>query len=101
MTYLSRTAKLGIAAEATPAGYLAPQFTIPFLSARFNDAITQLLDRTVRNTDTDLQDIRQGPYWSDWAITTDAYPDWAGWLYRAITGPDTFTAGVATTFALA
>ena len=100
MTYLSRTAKLGIAAEAAPSTYLAPQFTIPFLSARFNDAITQLLDRTVRATDTDLQDIRQGPYWSDWTITTDAYPDWAGWLYRAIVGPDTFTAGVATTFAL-
>ena len=99
MTYLSRMTKLGIAAEPTPADYTAPQFTIPFLSARFNDAITQLMDRTVRGTDTDLQGIGQGSYWSDWTITTAAYPDWAGWLYRAVVGPDTLTAGVVTTFA--
>jgi hypothetical protein len=101
VTYLSRMTKLGIAAETEPSAYQAPQFTIPFLSARFSDAITQLTDRTVRGTDTDLQGIGQGCYWSDWTITTAAYPDWAGWLYRAIIGPDTLTAGIATTFAQA
>lgn len=102
MTYsvLSATAKLGIAAETETASYLVPSFTVPFTSGtKYASAITQLVDRTVRDTDTDTVDIQQGPYWSDWTITTEAYPDWAGWLYRAIIGPDIFTAGVETTFA--
>jgi hypothetical protein len=97
---LSATARLGIAAEATDATYAAPSFTIPFASGtRYRSAITQLYDRTARATDTDTVDIQQGPYWSDWAITTEAYPDWAGWLFRAMIGPDQFTAGTVTTFA--
>ena len=97
---LSATAKLGIAAESSAAVYAAPAFTIPFSAGtRYRSAITQLYDRTVRGTDTDLQDLQQGPYWSDWTITSQAYPDWAGWLYRAMVGPDQFTAGTVTTFA--
>ena len=101
MTYsvLSATAKLGIAAETTDATYAVPSFTVPFMSGtKYRSAITQLYDRTVRGTDVDTQDIQQGPYWSDWAITTEAYADWAGWLFRAMIGPDTFTAGTVTTF---
>ena len=102
MTYsvLSATAKLGIAAETTDATYEVPSFTIPFTSGtKYRSAITQLYDRNIRATDTDTQDIQQGHYWSDWTITTSAYPDWAGWLYRAMIGPDQFTAGTVTTFA--
>lgn len=102
MTYsvLSATAKLGIAAETQPASYLVPSFTVPFTAGtKYRSAITQLYDRTVRGTDADTQDIQQGPYWSDWSITTEAYADWAGWLYRAMIGPDIFTAGTVTTFA--
>src|ERR1035441_3971290 len=52
------------------------------------ETIAQLYDRTVRGTDADTQDIQQGPAWSDWTIATQAYPDWAGWLFRAMIGPD-------------
>ena len=102
MTYsvLSATAKLGAAAEPSTAVYTPPVFTVPFSSGtRYRSAITQLTDRTVRGTDTDTQAIVQGPYWSDWTVTTQAYPDWAGFLYAAMTGTDQFTAGVVTTFA--
>ena len=102
MTYsvLSATARLGIAAETATAQYAAPQFTIPFSAGtRYRSAITQLYDRTARGRDTDTQDIQQGPYWSDWTITSQAYPDWAGWLYRAMVGTDQFTPGVQATFA--
>ena len=68
---------------------------------RYRSVITQLYDRTARATDTDTVDIQQGPYWSDWTVATEAYPDWAGWLYRAMIGPDQFTAGTVTTFAAA
>jgi hypothetical protein len=97
---LSATAKLGIAAETATAAYAAPSFTIPFMSGtKYRSAITQLFDRTVRGTDADTQAIAQGHAWTDWTICTEAYPDWAGWLYRAMTGPDIFTAGTVTTFA--
>jgi hypothetical protein len=97
---LSATAKLGIAAEATDGVYVVPSFTIPFMSGtRYRSNIVQIHDRTARGTDVDEQDIQQGPYWSDWTVTTEAYPDWAGWLFRAMIGPDTFTSGTLTTFA--
>ena len=104
MTYsvLSATAKLGIAAEATASNYVVPSFTVPFSSGtRYRSVITQLYDRTARATDTDTVDIQQGPYWSDWTVVTEAYPDWAGWLYRAMIGPDQYTPGIVTTFAAA
>ena len=102
MTYsvLSATARLGIAAESAPAAYQAPSFTVPFgAGTRFRDMITQLEDSTVRARDTDVQDIQQGHYYSDWSVSTEAYPDWAGWLFRAMIGTDQFTAGTVTTFA--
>lgn len=102
MTYsvLSATAKLGIAAETTDSDYVVPSFTIPFSTGtRYQSTITQLYDRTARATDTDTVDIVQGPAWSTWTIATQAYPDWAGWLYRAMIGPDQCTPGTATTFA--
>lgn len=101
MTYLSRTAKLGIAAETTDATWTAPAFTIPFeAGTRFADHILQLHDTTIRASDVvEDQDLQQGPYWSDWTVNTLAYPDLAGWFLRAMIGPDQYTPGVVTTFA--
>jgi hypothetical protein len=100
VTYLSRTAKLGIAAETTDSVYVTPAFTIPFEhGTSFRDHIIQLHDNTIRGSDVCEQDIQQGPYWSDWRITTLGYPDWAGWLLRAMIGPDQYTPGAVTTFA--
>jgi hypothetical protein len=97
---LSATAKLGIAAEDTDATHKAPSFTIPFSAGtKYRSVITQLRDRTLRGIDADLQDIQQGPYWSDWTITTQGYPDWAGWLLRAMIGPDDCTPGIVTSLA--
>lgn len=100
MTYLARTAKLGIAAEATPANWQAPSFTVPFeRGTRFRDHIIQLHDTTMRASDVvDDQDLQQGPYWTDWTVATLGYADWAGWLFRAMIGPDQYTPGTATTF---
>lgn len=104
MTYsvLSATAKLGAASESSTAVYEVPSFTVPFSSGtRYRSTIVQLVDRTQRARDADTQDIQQGPYWSDWTVTTQAYPDWFGWLARAMVGTDQFTAGTVTTFAQA
>lgn len=91
---LSANAKLGIAPESATAQYAAPAFTIPFSAGtRYRSVITQLTDRTVRARDTDIQDIQQGPSSSDFTITSQAYADWAGWLYRAMVGTDQFTPG--------
>lgn len=101
MTYLTSNARLGIAAETQTAQYAAPSFTIPFTAGqtRYADTITQLHDRTIRASDTDEQAIAQGHYLSDWTITSSCYPDWAGWLYRAMVGPDQCTPGTVTTLA--
>jgi hypothetical protein len=97
---LSRTARLGIASETTGSVYVAPAFTIPFEhGTMYRSRIVQLTDRTVRGSDADTQDIQQGPYWSEWTVQTLGYADWAGWLLRAMIGPDQFTAGTMTTFA--
>src|SRR6185437_480082 len=45
------------------------------------------------------QDLQQGFYWSEWTLNTLGYADWAGWLLRAMVGPDQFAPGVVTTFA--
>lgn len=101
MTYLSRTARLGIAAETTDATWTAPAFTVPFeAGTRFRDRITQLYDTTIRASDVvEFQDIQQGHYWTEWTLNTLAYADLAGWFLRAMIGPDQYTAGVVTTFA--
>lgn len=101
MTYLSRTARLGIAAETTDATWTAPTFTIPFeQGTRFRDQIIQLHDTTIRASDVvEDQDLQQGQYWSEWTLNTLGYADWAGWLLRAMVGPDQYTPGVVTTLA--
>jgi hypothetical protein len=101
VTYLSRTARLGIAAETTDATWTAPAFTIPFeQGTRFRDQIIQLHDTTIRASDVvEDQDLQQGPRWTEWTLNTLGYADWAGWLLRAMVGPDQYTPGVVTTFA--
>jgi hypothetical protein len=97
---LSATAKLGIGAEEADSDYTAPVFTVPFArGTRYRSDITQLTDRTLRGTDTDTQDIQQGPCSSLWTVCTQGYADWAGWLLRAMIGPDQCAPGVVTAFA--
>jgi len=100
VTYLSRTAKLGIAPETTDATWTPPAFTIPFeQGTRFRDQIIQLHDTTIRASDVvEDQDLQQGPRWTEWTVNTLGYADWAGFLLRGMVGPDQFTPGVVTTF---
>lgn len=98
MTQLSRLATLGIASEGgSPGTYTAPTFAIPFLKADFEDATTPLEDKSYRGNDTDLQGLYPGVKESTWDIDVLGYPDILGVFLRAIIGPDTVTAGIATT----
>lgn len=97
---LARTAKLGIAAEPVNSVYRAPSHTVTFQrGTTYRSVITQICDTTYRGSDTSLQDIQQGPCWSQWTLNTPGYADWAGWLLRAMIGPDTCTPGTVTVFA--
>jgi hypothetical protein len=98
MTQLSRLATLGIASEGgSPGTYVAPTFAIPFLKADFEDATTPLEDKSYRGNDTDLQGLYAGVKEATWDIDVLGYPDLLGVFLRSIIGPDTVTAGVATT----
>ena len=99
MSVLSRMAKLALAAETTPALYTLPQFTVVFSSgARYRNVITPLRDTALRGADTWLEDLQQGPWWTQWTVPSDCYPDLIGWYLRALIGPDTCVPGVTTTF---
>lgn len=98
MTQLSRLATLGIASEGgSPGTYAAPTFAVPFLKADFEDVTTPLEDKSYRGNDTDLQGLYAGVKEATWDIDVLGYPDLLGVFLRAIIGPDTVTAGVATT----
>lgn len=102
MSVLSRTAKLAIASEPSPGTYEPPAFTIVYSSRkrpRYRQHITRLDDLAYRGSDSAVQDMLQGPAWSEWVIPSDLYPDLAGWYLRALIGPDTCTPGVSTTLA--
>lgn len=99
MPVLSRMAKLAIAAEMDPGTYQPPAFTVIFNRARYRQRITPLRDTACRGSDAELQDLLQGPAWSEWVIPSDLYPDLAGWYLRALIGPDTCTPGVTTQLA--
>jgi hypothetical protein len=103
MTYLSRTAKLGIAPEPADATWTPPAFTVPFeAGTRFRDQIDQLHDTTIRASDVvEDQDLQQGYRWTEWTVNTLGYPDWAGFLLRGMVGPDQYTPGLAARFATA
>ena len=60
MSVLSRTAKLGIAAESVPGVYELPAFPIVFSSgAKYKQVITPLRDKALRGSDSELQDLLQ------------------------------------------
>ena len=98
MTQLSRLATLGIASEGgSPGTYTAPTFAVPFLKADFEDVTAPLEDKSYRGNDTDLQGLYPGVKEATWDIDVLGYPDLMGVFLRAIIGPDTVTAGIATT----
>ena len=97
MSVLSRTAKLGIAAETVPGVYELPAFPIVFSSgAKYRQVITPLRDKALRGSDSELQDLLQGPIWSEWVIPSDLYPDLIGIYLASVIGPDDCTPGVTT-----
>jgi hypothetical protein len=101
VTVLSRMAKLAIASEPTPGTYQPPAFTVIFDKARYHQKITPLRDLALRGSDSWLEDLQQGPAWTEWVIPSDCYPDLIGWYLRALAGPDTCTPGVTTTLTAA
>jgi hypothetical protein len=102
MTVLSRMAKLGIAAEPSPADYQPPAFTvIHSAGTTYRQVITPLRDSALRGSDSWLEDLQQGPVHSEWLVKSDGYADLAGWYLRAVIGPDACTPGVATTLTAA
>jgi hypothetical protein len=96
MTVLARGSILAMAREVTPGTYLAPTFTVPFTAASYNTNYAPLRDESVRNNDSVLQGVYQGPGDSSWDMTFHAYPDILGNFLRMI-GTDTVTPGVSTT----
>jgi Phage tail tube protein len=98
VSVLSRTAKLGIAPESVPGVYELPAFPIVFSSgAKYRQVITPLRDKALRGSDSELQDLLQGPVWSEWVIPSDLYPDLIGFWLASVIGPDTCTPGISTT----
>ena len=100
MSVLSRTATLAIASEPTPGTYASPAFTVTFSQpAKYKQVITPLRDLALRGSDSQLEDLLQGPAWSEWEIPSDCYPDLLGWYLRAVIGPDTCVPGITTSLA--
>jgi hypothetical protein len=99
VTALSRLTKLGMAKETVQYTYQVPTISVPWNTAKFTDNITPLRDESVRANDSIVQGLNQGPWNTTWDIDTNAYADLIGHFLRAMVGPDTVTAGVATTLA--
>jgi hypothetical protein len=97
MTYLSRLTKLGLAKEAAQGTYLAPTTSVPWTTAEYSDATSPLRDESVRANDVVLQGLAQGVFQADWALTTNAYPDFIGNWFVALGMFDSVVAGAATT----
>jgi hypothetical protein len=102
VSVLSRTAKLGIAAESVPGVYELPTFPVIFSSgAKYKQVITPLRDIALRGSDSELQDLLQGPAWSEWVIPSGLYPDLIGFWLASVIGPDDCTPGITTTLTAA
>ncbi|MGH7743282.1 MAG: phage tail tube protein [Candidatus Dormibacteria bacterium] len=97
MTQLSKLSILGIGKETVPGTYVVPTAYLPFTKADFEDVYQEIKDESYRANDTTLQGMYQGPVDSTFDIDLWAYPDLVGWFLRGIIGPDTVTAGIATT----
>ena len=97
MTQLSRSAVLGMAKETTAGTYVVPTVYIPFTKADYEDITAPLTDQSYRANDSVLQGLYPGPIEADWSIDLLGYPDLIGHFLRGVVGPDTVTAGAATT----
>lgn len=98
---LARLGYTGMAKETTQGTYVPPTVILPTSPPSWEDVVTEIADESLRNNDSILQGWYPGPIDSDVGFDTDAYPDLTGHLLRAIIGPDTVTAGVATTITAA
>lgn len=102
LSLLARLSYIGLAKEATPGTPVAPTAILPVttnLSAE--DVFAEIKDDSLRNNDSALQGLYQGPGSSDVGFDMLAYPELCGNLLRAIIGPDTITAGTSTTLSAA
>lgn len=98
MTQLSRYGWLAMAKEAVAGTWLAPTVALPYTgSSGVEDMFGVLRDESVRNNDSVLQGVYQGPGHAEWQIDLDAYPDLVGHMLAATIGPDTVTPGTSTT----
>lgn len=99
---LARLGWLGMAKEAVAGTWLAPTVALPYTgSSGYEDIYTSLRDESVRANDSVLQGVYQGAGHAEWAIDLDLYPDLVGHMLAATIGPDTVTAGTATTLSSA
>ena len=99
---LARLSYIGLAKEVTPGTYVAPTTILPVSNIAVEDKYAPIRDESMRNNDSVLQGIYQGPGDADVAFDMLAYPDLMGVLLRAIIGPDTVTpATINTTLAAA
>ena len=96
---LARKGFLGITKEVTPGTFLAATTFLPCSMSGLDgeDEYAPLRDESLRNNDTVLQGLYQGPGHSTHKYGMAAYPDLIGHFFRGIVGPDTVTAGVSTT----
>ena len=98
MTLLSRLQTLGMGPETTPGTYVVPTIYVPALDVAFGDHVDPLRNEAIMGNDTVLQSIIPGPAFCEGMYKMPhLYPDAIGAHLRAIIGPDTLTAGVATT----
>lgn len=98
MTILARLLTLGIARESTPGTFVQPVRSLPVAGYKPEDLIAELRDESFRGNDALLQGIYGGPISAAIAYQLPhLYPDVLGDHLRAIIGPDTLTAGIATT----
>ena len=96
---LARKGFLAITKEATPGTFLAGTVFLPCNMSGLDaeDVYAPLKDESLRNNDTVLQGLYQGPAHSTHKYQMAAYPDLIGHFFRGMVGPDTVTAGVSTT----
>jgi hypothetical protein len=94
---LSRLSYVGLAKETTQGVYVPPTAILPVMNIDTEDMFAELRDESLRNNDSVLQGMYQGPGDGDFGYEMSAYPDLIGHSLRAMIGPDTITPGVATT----
>lgn len=92
MSKLSRLSHCGIAAETTMGTPVAPTIFVPWESFDPEDDIAEIRDESMKANDTVLQGLYPGIAQSMVSLGGKLYPGLAGFLLRAIIGPDTIGA---------